>query len=298
MSLARFAGRDQADVAGRAALFSSALQSRGPAALQVIFGAGLIAADDGSNPRLEAVAFVNPDYVDEKPTDRRQNLRDVRVAFEVARQATGYDADNWLGDIRAWVLPPPLLQISPGARILASRAGTIGCEVSWASGTGFLTAGHVAGVKGHDVLAAKRKIGTVEYVNDPRNCGTAPQADIGIVSYASGVALSPPPALSGATVAGANSAVTVHTLKGASAQIMGYCSFIYLPSIHGTLGDTYFTTASVTAGGDSGCAVSSGNGIVGLVVAGTTNFTTYIQDIHYLLGQAGSASSGLTGLSV
>ncbi len=296
MGLAQFAGRERLDIAARAALLAGALQSSGSAAMEVIFGAGLIALDDSSIPQLVPVALVNSEKVDHPRG--QTSLSEVGQALQIANNALGLDANSWLEGVRAWVMLPPSLRLSPGDRISSPAIGKIGCAASWTGGSGFLTAGHVAQAYGKDVYVGGSHVGTVAYANDPRNGGTAIEADIGIVEYANGAFISPPPRLSGTALASPSSSVTVHARAAASADIMGYCSYIFLPSIYGTLGDTYFTTKDVTSGGDSGSATSAQNSVVGIVVAGSAGFTTYIQDIHYLLAQSGPQASGLKGLIV
>ncbi len=114
------------------------------------------------------------------------------------------------------------------------------------------------------IFASPPKIGTVVYANDPRNQGTTPLADIGVVEFATGVAFQPPRALRGTARAAANSQVTIHARTHHTAVIMGYCSYVFLPAINGTYGDTYFTTTNITSGGDSGSAAYCGSCVIGL----------------------------------
>jgi hypothetical protein len=83
---------------------------------------------------------------------------------------------------------------------------------------------------------------------------------------------------------------------------MGFCSFVHWPKVGGTCGDTYFTTSSISTGGDSGAAaIDNASNMVGTVIGGTAGYTTYIQDVRYQLAQAAHAvtpASSLPGLTV
>ena len=288
MSLAEFAGPDRLDIAGRAALVAAALRSRGVPALRIVFGAGLW-GKPGTLP--QPVVLVDPSKVG-LPVGQYL-LPNVPVAFDVIRNALGI-TPPWLSEIHALVRPTPLPQAQVGDQISLPTPGRVGCRASWNGGSGFLTAGHVALAKGGQIYYGSNVLlGTVEEVSNPNGQGSTMMPDVGVVRAAPGVQIST--TLGGTCSAGPNAAVDVHVGTVTSADIMGLCSFVYVPSVNGTYGDTYFTTQSVTVGGDSGAAVAIGNDIVGLVVAGTSNYTTYIQDIRYLVA---NVPSGVTGLTV
>jgi hypothetical protein len=289
MSLAEFSGPDQLEVAGLAALIGSALYGRGLPALATVLGSGLVRHSD----QLLPVVIVAAEAVRMEPGLR--GLHDVPAAREIVAATLG-SAPEWLFRVLAFVVTTPEPQAAPGDAITSPRIGTVGCQAAWNSGTGFLTAGHVAPTVHAGVFQGRTRLGTVRFTSDPAGGGTAIGADVAVVELSAGTAYSP--SLGNATFAPPNTSVRIANGRGAAAVIMGFCSFVYVPKVNGTYGDTYFTTQSVTAGGDSGSAVvDSSNGVVGLVVAGSRGITTFLQDVRYQLAQIQSAG-GFPGLTV
>ena len=289
MSLAEFAGPERVDIAARAALVASALQGRGPGALEVVFSAGLMVEAEFEY-RMQLMAMVTSKRVEQAPG--RYFLPQVPTAMRIVVAALGLaEPPGWLHEIRALVMPPPEPQLAPGDPITHPTPGRVGCGASWNGGSGFITAGHVAQKVSTSIKNGGTSLGTVLFANDPRG-NVSPSADVGVVELAPGVTFSSP--LSGTCAAGPNAAVQVFKGGGASARIMSFAPFVYVPSINGTYGDTYSTTQSVTSGSDSGSAVGLGTANVGIVVAGTANYTTYIQDVRYLVAAATPSVPGLT----
>jgi hypothetical protein len=287
MSLAEFAGPEQVDLAARAALVATSLQGRGREALEVVFSAGLMVEPVRG---MQVMVMVASGMVEQPPG--RYLLPEVPRAMQVVAAALGLPAaPGWVNEIRTLVMPPPEPQLAPGDPITNPTPGRVGCGASWTGGNGFLTAGHVAQKAKTSIMNGTTGLGTVLFANDPTG-NMSPGADVGVIELASGTTFTP--SLSGTTAAAPNDSVQVLKGGSASADIMSFATFVYLPSISGTYGDTYSTTQSVTSGGDSGSAVGLSGANVGIVVAGTTNYTTYIQDIRYLIAAAKPSVPGLT----
>jgi hypothetical protein len=291
MGLVQFAGRERFDVAERAALISSALQSSLPAP-EFLIGAGL----GMFQGELRPIVLVAQELtrVSQPGMYALSEIDDAWGA--VVNVLGGQPEPEWLRFTGAFVLPSPVPYVAPGGSISSPNIGTVGCQASWTGGNGFLTAGHVAATARAQVFDGRTLLGTVKWAHDPAGGGTAPQADISVVELPPGIAFTG--ALGAAAAAGPNTSVTVCAGARAAGIIMALCTFVYWPRIRGTYGDTYLTTTNISSGGDSGSAVvDSHNNVVGLVVGGSANATTFIQDINYQIAQARSLG-GLTNFTV
>jgi hypothetical protein len=300
MSLSEFAGRGdgETELAARAALIGSALQSGGLGALEIVLGAGLVWAGE----RLRPMVIVTQECVGFG--DGLRPLREVEPAWNIVRDALG-SGPAWLDDTYAFVMPSPEPHLQPGDPITSPPIGTVGCRVSWSGGSGFLTAGHVAPTVGSGVFDGRTRLGTVKASSNPAGSGTATRADVAIVELSAGLSFTS--SFQGAAAAGPNAPIKVANSGAGSGRIMGFCNFVYWPKINGTYGDTYLTTAAVSTGGDSGSAViDANNKVVGLIVGGAQStkggvrfaITSFIQDVRYQLAQASPGGSGLSGLSI
>lgn len=292
MSLADFAGPERLHIAAYGALIADALQSRGLSAMRLIFGAGL-----GQSPELgdglRPVVLVSAEDADHEAGLFR--LTEVKSAWNTLSGALQSEPE-WLNEVGAFIAPFPEVHGTPGDNISIPAVGRMGCGVSWNGGNGFVTAGHIALARGRDVYSGGTKVGTVKFVRNPATSGAAPEADVGIVESSAGTVFSS--RLAGTSLCRPNDPVIIHKSRQTTASIMGLCSYLYISKINGTYGDTYFTRQCATVPGDSGSAVAIGTEVVGIVVAGTPQYTTYIQDIRYVLSRCSQPHGGLSGVSV
>lgn len=198
----------------------------------------------------------------------------------------------WLKNVLVFGMKPAEFQLAPGDGITSPNVGRVGCQVSWSTGSGFVTAGHVAPSVGSNVSDSTGSIGTVVWANDPASHGVTIEPDVAVIESA--VALGSPIARS--VVAGPASVVTVVS-SGTSATIMGFNHFLYLPSQNATCGDTYFTTSAVTVAGDSGGPVMLGSDAIGHVVGASPGVSSFVQAVDYQLREAASRG-GISGLGL
>jgi hypothetical protein len=289
MSLAEFAGRDRLDLAARAALVATSVQSLGRDALEVVFSVGLMIDPTYG---LRVMAMVSSKQVEQ--AEGPYFLPEVPRARAIVAAALGLPSPpDWIDEIRAMVMPPPLPQLGSGDTITSPAPGKIGCGASWTGGNGYLTAGHVALANNNPVMDGKTALGTVLFVSNPAG-NMSPGADVGVVELPSGTNFSS--TLTGTSAALPNDTVQVYSGggPGGSGVIMSFATFLYLPTVAGTYGDTYSTTNACSNPGDSGSAVGLNGANIGIIVAGTTNYTSYIQDIRYLIAAARPSVSGLS----
>ena len=294
MSLWDFAGPDYLEDADRAAALSMALLAvaRVEEIAALTPGAGLIWHDDYLSPYVLANAKFSGQSAG-KVTSILE-LGDDNPVRRLITQALGAPRP-WFARIRIFSTTPPQAQVSPGGSITRPVSGTVGCQVTWNSGTGFTTAGHVAPTKGTDVHDSTRKIGTVVWANDPAGHGTSIEPDIAIVECAPGVSVSPK--LQQSAKARPAGAVTI-TSSGNKGAIKAFSEFVVLDLGNqktATVGDSYQTDREITSGGDSGGPAMVGNDLIGHVVGASTGVCSYIQAVDYQLKEA-ATRGGLTGL--
>jgi len=227
-----------------------------------------------------------------------RNLNEIPSIQEIVRAALGLpEGSDWLSNIAAFVILPPVPQVAAGDQISSPNIGTVGCQVKWTGGNGFLTAGHVAPTAGQNVSGGGTVFGTVRFSKDPSGGGTARCVDVAVVELASGITFSP--SLSGPTSAGPSTSVSVNTVSGGSGTIIALASFFYMASMGGTYGDAYLTSAAFTTGGDSGAAaVDSSNNVIGMVVGASPGVTTIIQDIGYQFAEIGKLSTAFPSIGL
>jgi hypothetical protein len=289
VSLAEFAGPDRLETAAHATLIGSSLQS----VLQnrrLLLGSGLGIFQE----ELRPIVVVARERV--KHREGWYALTELEDAWGTVVTALGAEPE-WLRWTGAVVIPSPEPHVGAGQPISSPNIGTVGCQVSWNGGSGFLTAGHVAPTANAGVYDGRTRLGTVRFANNPAGGGTAPQADVAVVELPTGASYTP--ALGRATAAVPNTPITVLSSSGAKGVIRGLCSWFSWPSIRGTYGDTYLTGTPVSTGGDSGSAVVDGsNGVVGLIVGGAAGMTSFIQDVGYQIRQVAALGAGLPGLTV
>jgi hypothetical protein len=205
---------------------------------------------------------------------------------------------RWMWKIMVLGINEPSLQVSPGQVITGPHKGTVGTPVKWSAGSGFMTAGHVTPSVGTDVFENTMKIGSVAWANDPAHHGTSIEPDVAVVELLSGMSASSN--LTGPSLAGPNAPITVVS-SGATDTVIGFNAFLYMTGQNATCGDIYMTGHEITQPGDSGGPVVLSNGtgtdVIGHVVGGSSNVTSFIQDMQYQLREASNpARHGLAGL--
>lgn len=302
LSLTAFLGPEYELLARRIALTHISLldfQSVENQLLKTITGSGALAPDQG---KIIQVLQVSSDKTRLEPG--LHNIEADPNILELVQSAIGQGVD-WVREIFLHVLSPPQPQLHSGDRITAAQFGTAGPYVKWDIGEGFLTAGHVAPDKSSVMSRGKNwprntQIGTTRYCGYRVATGSSPMADVSVVELVSGVSFTQ--TFSGFVHGSPSQAIHVHSPPqgGANATIMGYLTFLHMPATNATYGNCYMTTQHVTAAGHSGSAVSdaSGNSVLGIVVGGSPAFTTYIQDIDYLIKSIPQAGTGLTNLGI
>src|SRR5260221_1507589 len=190
----------------------------------------------------------------------------------------------WLNDVSLFGVTLPEPQLSTGDAVACRNPGSAGCNVRWPGGTGFLTAGHVAGPSQVPFYSGQQ-IGFIVYSNDPNNHGTQIEADVALVELNPGVAMTNP--FNKSSVAGPNAVVRPVSHKhagrrGPQTNVRAVAPWFYAPTLQGTWGDVYLTTGVVTQSGDSGApVVDAADAIIGHVVGAMTGVGTLVQNVHY-----------------
>jgi hypothetical protein len=290
-TFARTAGSEDLREADLASVLATALREFGGRIdLGLTLGAGLV----WHRERLRIVALADAKWAGLQPGIPIPLNQSSVVSSWVADALKGMP--EWARLIDVMAIYPPERQIAPGGSITGPSVGTIGTQVRWNSGSGFLTAGHVAPSVRASVYDGSACIGSVAWSNDPAGHGTAVEPDVAVIELQTGVSFSNP-IVSAATAAAAAS-VTILS-SGNSGVIMGLSQFLFMPSQNATCGDTYFTTSQITTGGDSGGPVMSGTKVIGHVVGASPGVTSFVQDIDYQLREAANPlRAGLPGLRI
>jgi hypothetical protein len=288
---ARLAGSELLQEADYASVLATALHQFGSRTdLALTPGAGLIWRDK----RLRIVVLADA---------KRSGLEPgVPVPLSQSPIIASWTADalrgtpDWMSSIDILAIYPPERQIAPGGQITGPSLGTIGTQVRWNSGSGFLTAGHVAPSVTASVYDGRRCIGTVVWSNDPAGHGTAIEPDIAVIELQPGVTLSNP--IPRKTTAGPAATISVLS-SGMAGVVMGVTPFLFMQSQNATCGDTYFTTSEITTGGDSGGPVMLGGDVIGHVVGASPGIMSFVQDLDYQLREAANPlRAGLPGLRI
>jgi hypothetical protein len=192
-------------------------------------------------------------------------------------------APPWLDGVRVVGTEPFVPHRSVGDAILGAKPGSAGGCVRWSSRVGFLTAGHVGGTVFSPAYSGTARIGTVVYSNDPSHHGTQVEEDVALVELAPGFSMRNPFARSSSGKPGGSVSVIAHHGFSPTA-LRAYCPWLFNPTLNGTWGDVYLTTAVVTLSGDSGAPVADGAGdVLGHVVGELAGLGTVVQDINYQL---------------
>ncbi len=294
MSLWDFAGRAGSDSlreADYASVLASALLAfEGGFDLALTPGAGLIS--DGK--RLRIFALADAPRAGLEPGVRIPLNQSPIIARRVTNALRALP--EWVSLIDVLPITPPERQVSPGGPITGPSLGTIGTQVTWNSGRGFVTAGHVAPAVYATVLEGSTQVGVVAWTNDPTGHGTAVEPDVAVIELNDGITLTNP--IARAAIAGPASMITILSSQ-TSGMIMGMSQFLFMPKQNATCGDTYLTTGQITAGGDFGGPVMLGTDVIGHVVGASPGVTTFIQDVNYQLREAANPlRSGLQGLRI
>ena len=259
-------------------------------ALKVVPGAGLLLFED----RLVPFVFADSEASGLAPGVTLDLQSSPLIREIVANALEG--VPEWASFIRVLPIATPLRQAAPGSQISGPQVGTIGTQVSWSTGTGFLTAGHVAPSVSAKVYEANSHIGYVAWANDPAGHGAAIEPDVAVIELLAGVTIASP--IPSAAAAGPAASISVLS-TGAAGSVMGLSHFLHMGHQNATCGDTYFTTSQMTTGGDSGGPVMLGSDVIGHVVGASPGITSFIQDVQYQLREAANPlRSGLTGLRI
>lgn len=193
-------------------------------------------------------------------------------------------------DTRVLVVPTPELHFEPAGEVRCSGlTGTLGALVTSAGGSdAILTAGHAA--PGGVARDPAGNSGFVTFSSDPaRIPASAVTVDVAVIetTYAGGG----PPIAGQATAAG-RELVTLHGNQSGqkSAGIFAYCQFLNTPTAGGQWADVYLTDVGISQKGDSGAPVlkDGTDELIGHLVGGSGNTTSYIQDIGMQLRACGA----------
>lgn len=194
-------------------------------------------------------------------------------------------------------VPEPVPQYRPGERLVCSTTyGTLGAVVRTNSGeTAILAAGHVARPVDAVVADSVGAPGRVRFSVDPGSVPTSQRtADIAVVvpdAWAQGagapVAI---PSRSAVPAGPEHVEFAGASTPAAEGDIMGITPFLYVPSMAGMWADVFFTTAGISADGDSGAPVflSATDELIGHIVGASGPATSYIQAIGCQLVACGA----------
>lgn len=235
---ARLAGSENLEEADRAAVLANALRTprrlvrpslgKDDFQLSLTPGVGLI----WQNEKLNIVVLADAKLAELPPG----------ISIPLGQTSTVLNAVNaafasppeWTRSIVVFAVSRPEMQISPGGAITGPSRGTIGTQVRWNSGSGFLTAGHVAPLLHASVHDFGSYVGDVVWTNDPTGHGGAVEPDVAVIELHSPVGLSNP--IVGSTTAGPAAAVSILS-SGISGVIMGISQFLFMASQNATCGD-------------------------------------------------------------
>ncbi len=299
MSLLDFASGfdDGARQAERALRLSNALLSAFPEKRQKlpILGVGLMIAPIREMVgTLNVVVAVDVRLQPEIEPTQTTYLSQLEGVFDAIAGLMGGQPE-WLSSIRAFGMFEPELHLQPADRVQATLGGSAGCSLSWAGGSGFAMAGHVAPSTGATVNQRGAHIGTVAWANNPTGRGTSVEADFSVIKMSAGTNFNSP--YSTYSHGRPYDPVAVVKPSGTSfpsALIIGMFHAMALLSHNSTLGDTYMTGGQISSAGDSGAPViNNSNELVGHVIGASPGIATLVQDLSYQINTASSALHNL-----
>jgi hypothetical protein len=294
---ARLAGPESLLAADRAATLATALLTDATDnELALTPGAGLIFY----RSRLAPVILANTASLKNVDPGGVFSLMELPREHPIRQRVTRVMGEDrgWFSEVLLRAVTPPTGQLAPGDDITSPALGKIGCQLSWSTGQGFMTAGHVAPTKGQDVEDGSGKvIGEVVWANDPVGHGTSIEPDVSVVEYKNRATLSSTIAKSAKAAPGSTATVTS---SGNSKTIMGFVHWVYLDlgnNTSATLGEAYFTDGVISSKGDSGGAVTQSGDLIGHIVGASAGVGSYVQSIDYQLKEA-AARGGFTSLGL
>jgi hypothetical protein len=253
-----------------------------------VFGAAVVRTDEKELP----VLLVNSGLPgDELPVGKLLSAEDL------TRGRAGIEAELGVpipGAVQLLPVPEPQPCFAPSEQVRAPvKRGTLGARVETADGDdAILTAGHVAAT-GTTVDDEDGDPGDVVFSVDP---GQVPAhtvtADVAVItadcwaSHSSSVVN-----VAGTVELKGGQDVTMHgDVSGTqTGTVMGRSPFIYVPTMSGQWLDCYFTTAGISADGDSGAPVLADgtDDLIGHLVGASGAATSYVEAIDAQLRAAG-----------
>ncbi len=256
-----------------------------------VYGAGVIIVNGEEHPLL----LCNENIAPSQPT----SLREIKNIQGLENLIPGMREDQVLRNTMVWGIETPVPHYGPGGPVECSRrSGTFGALVTTPEGkVGVLTAGHVGiqlGAKAWaDGKANGKIIGEVTYTKDPATQlpGT-PSADVAVITIEdASVNVFKPTIKIGKTIDAKpadkleNCCARQHVVDG----VMAFADFVFIPSMAAPWGKVYMTQGPISVQGDSGAPVllEGTDLIVGHIVGGSPNSTSFIQDIDYQLQDCG-----------
>jgi hypothetical protein len=261
-----------------------------PVRTDPLLGAGVF-----SDGRHEApMVLVDAELAPELPRGTAVAIGESETGYGLAARLAELAGESVTSRTVLLAVPSPEPQFAPGQRAqCAGRQGTFGAWVRNSAGERrILTAGHVVTGVGAIVHDARGGTAQVEAFEDPAmSPPDLPVADLAVLNVLSGVDRSggnwtgPPQVARGGeplTGYGAQSRTT-------HGEVLAFCTFCAVPRMGGQWSNTYMTQASMSVGGDSGGPVvhSDTGSIVGHIVGGAEDLTTWVQEIDYQLTRFG-----------
>lgn len=244
---------------------------------ELLLGVGVAVHSGNEYPMV----LVNSSGV--RDVDSGKTVHDVSDIPEVEDELGEHVGHDEMHNYKVRLVEPPEPQYFPGDEVhgLGTR-GTLGAGVSVNGTDAILTAGHVA--QGATTVKNSGGVpGQVLVSIDPSSTGSAmPMADVAVIQPARWATASTIQLSGTSSAVQGGTEIEIHGLSGVqSATVMGFTPFLHVPSMAGQWGDLYFTTAGVTAGGDSGAPVvlKGTDSLIGHLVGASGSTTSYIQTI-------------------
>lgn len=259
-----------------------------------VFGVGILRRG-GSN----SVVLLQPLAASaEQTTLLRAPLIDPNSDPSVQRALKVADISVGSHDLKILRIPRLIRQAIAGTVVIGTTSGTVGPAATWAGYQGFLTAGHVAiGTTRVDDVNGNQLGSTVHALFPGTPSGASPpNVDVALIRVGNGVATTK---FNQAPPLTQQSPVDLHLSGGLkNSTVLASIGWYFWPG-YGNYVDLYMTNAACSAPGDSGAVVTvtGSQDAIGMVVGGTTTFTSYIQDISRQLA-ALRTLAGLGSLSL